>query len=623
MEWELPVGAQPSGDGTRFRVWAENAQRVEAVLVDDLGNEHQSVELVAESEGYFSGYVAGVGPGARYMYRLDGGPLRPDPASRCQPGGVHGPSKVTDPHFDWTDIGWRGCRLRDLVIYEMHTGTATPRGTFDTFIDKLPYLGTLGVKAVEIMPVADFPGRRGWGYDGVDLFAPAWAYGGPAALKRLIDAAHANGLAVILDVVYNHLGPDGNYLREFSSGYFTDRVKTPWGDALDYTRRQVRDFLVWNALYWAHEFHVDGFRFDATHAIHDPSPEHILTEIARRVHESIPEGRGFVLVSEDHRNLAWLLEPVSRGGAGMDAVWADDLHHEIRVALAGDNDGYYVDYAGTPDEIARTLRQGWLYTGQASRFLGEPRGDDPTAFEPEAFVYCIQNHDQVGNRPKGDRLNMDVDPASYRAASALLLLSPGTPLLFQGQEWAAGTPFLYFTDHEPALGKLVTEGRRREFAGFHGFKAADIPDPQADSTFEASKLQWDEIRKPEHGQVLELYRELLALRATEPALVRRRRGTYDCEPVGDNAVALRYRTPGGNDDVLVIANLKGDLHVDLGASTLTSPPDGCRWMPLISSEEVRFGGAHPAEDLCPTLNNATVQADCPVVLALKAAKREE
>ncbi|HET9495967.1 MAG TPA: malto-oligosyltrehalose trehalohydrolase, partial [Chloroflexia bacterium] len=546
--------------------------------------------------------------------------LRPDPASRCQPDGVHGRSKVTDPGFDWTDSGWRGCSLRDLVIYEMHTGTATPRGTFDAFIDRLPYLVTLGIKAIEIMPVADFPGEHNWGYDGVSLYAPSRAYGGPSALKRLVDAAHGHGLAVVLDVVYNHLGPDGNYLRDFSRGYFTDRVKTPWGDALDYTRRQVRDFLAWNALYWMREYHVDGFRFDATHAVHDPSDEHILAELARRIREAVPEGRHFALIAEDDRNLSWLLESPAQGGVGMDGVWADDLHHVIRVALSGDRDGYYADYKGTAKEIARTLNQGWLYTGQRSRFWGTMRGTDPSGIEPEAFVYCIQNHDQIGNRPRGDRLNHDVDPAAYRAASALLLLSPGTPLLFQGQEWAATTPFLYFTDHEPELGRLVTEGRRREFARFRGFKAADIPDPQARDTFEASHLQWDEIRKPAHSQVLELYRELLSLRETEPALVRRRRATHECKPVGAKAVALRYRTPGGKDDVLVVANLQGALSVDLGASELTRPPEGCRWMPLISSEELRFGGSHPAEELCPTLDRATVEADGPVVLALKAAR---
>jgi maltooligosyltrehalose trehalohydrolase len=620
MDWELPVGAQPDDRGTRFRVWAESARQVEVVLVDDLGKEHRSVELAPEGDGYYKGYVEGAGPGTRYMYRLDGGPLRPDPASRCQPDGVHGRSKVTDPRFDWTDAGWRGCPLRDLVVYEMHTGTATPRGTFDAFIDRLPYLVTLGVKAVEIMPVADFPGEHNWGYDGVSLFAPSRAYGGPSALKRLVDAAHSNGLAVILDVVYNHLGPDGNYLRDFSQGYFTGSVKTPWGDALDYTRKQVRDFLVWNALYWLHEYHVDGFRFDATHAVHDPSDEHILAELARRIREAVHAGRHFALIAEDHRNLAWLVETHEQGGAGMDAIWADDLHHEIRVALAGDGDGYYVDYKGTAKEIARTLSQGWLYTGQRSRFMGHPRGTDPTPFEPEAFVYFIQNHDQIGNRPKGDRLNHNIGADAYRAASALLLLSPGTPMLFQGQEWAATTPFLYFTDHEPELGRLVTEGRRVEFAGFQGFQATDIPDPQDLETFAASKLQWDEIRKPAHSQVLELYRELLSLRETEPALIRRRRGTYECEPVGKNAVALRYRTPGGKDDVLVVANLKGAFAVDLGASDLTCPPDGCRWMPLISSEEPRFGGAHSAEELCPTLDRSTVEAEGPVVLALKAAR---
>jgi maltooligosyltrehalose trehalohydrolase len=477
-------------------------------------------------------------------------------------------------------------------------------------------LKSLGVNTIEIMPVADFPGARNWGYDGVDLFAPANAYGGPQGLKRLVDAAHLQGIAVLQDVVYNHLGPDGNYLRDFSRSYFTDAHKTPWGDALNYANPHVREFFLSNAIYWAQEYHMDGLRLDATHSILDDNDPHILKELPMRVKETLPPGRHFVVTAEDERNDAWLITPTERGGAGIDAVWADDFHHEVRSAVAGDNEGYYIDYTGDAADIAATLNQGWFYTGQKSQFSGHARGTDASHIDPPHFVYCIQNHDQIGNRPLGDRLTESVGPAAYRVASALLLLAPYTPLLFQGQEWAASTPFLYFTHHNPELGKLVTEGRRSEFASFKGFHGEEVPDPQAASTFMASKLNWHEVEEGEHGHTLALYRELLRLRATLPAFQERRRASFRSSQVGANALAMRYLSSTGADDLLVIVNLHGDLDLTLVGTEIVQAPEGCRWQPVLSTEESRFGGSQILKEL----GGGRLRATGPLAVAFQAVR---
>jgi len=625
MNWILPIGAQPNQHGTRFRVWAPNARQAEMVLYDGQ-RELQSYALAPEDDGYFAGHIGEVRAGARYMYRLDGGTPRPDPAARFQPDGVHGPSQVVDPAlFAWTDGGWRGVPLEKLVIYELHVGTATDLGTFDALIERLDEISTLGTTAIELMPVADFPGERNWGYDGVCLFAPARAYGGPDALRRLVDAAHARGLAVILDVVYNHLGPDGNYLREFSRSYFTDRHTTPWGDALNFDgpgSRPVRDLFIANAQYWAHEYHLDGLRLDATHAILDDSPTHILAELAMRVRESLPPDRYFLLIAENENNDPRLVPPADsydevhkghedhedshlsylrglphlrdlRGkpeGYGLDAVWADDFHHQIRVALAGDRDGYYADYTGTAADLATTLRQGWFYTGQFSLFLGHPRGAPADDLAPPQFVHCIQNHDQVGNRALGDRLNHAIDLAAYRAASALLLLSPYTPLLWMGQEWAATTPFQYFTDHHAELGRLVTEGRRAEFAGFSAFSGDQVPDPQDPATFARSKLRWEERERPPHANILQFYQDLLGLRERLPALQNRLRDSFTVTTIGEHTLALRRAGTAGQGDVLVLVNLRGALALPLGDRPGLAPPPGRAWALLLDSEDPRYGG---------------------------------
>jgi maltooligosyltrehalose trehalohydrolase len=621
MNWELPIGAQPLENGVRFRVWAEDVRRVEVVILGAEDKEQRAHDLTRDAEGYFKTFIGGIGAGTRYMYRLNGDTLRPDPASRYQPEGVHGPSEVVDRNFNWSDSGtWQGIPLEEMVIYEAHIGTATPEGTFEAFIEKLPHLKSLGVNTIEIMPVADFPGTRNWGYDGVDLFAPANAYGGPQGLKALVDAAHTQGIAVLLDVVYNHLGPSGNYLRDFSRSYFTAAHKTPWGDALNYANPHVRGFFLSNALYWAHEYNMDGLRLDATHAILDDSAPHILREIPARVKETLPPGRHFVVCAEDERNEVWLITPTGEGGAGIDAVWADDFHHQVRSAFAGDDEGYYIDFTGSPSDLAETLNMGWFYAGQQSRFTGHNRGTEASHVDPPHFVYCIQNHDQIGNRPLGDRLNASISPEAYRAASVLLLLSPYTPLLFQGQEWAASTPFLYFTDHEHELGKLVTEGRRAEFASFKGFHGEDVPDPQAASTFMASKLNWHEVEQGQHGQALALYRELLRMRATLPAFKERRRENFRSAQVGTNAIAMRYLSPDGADDLLVIVNLRGDLDLDLAGVELVRAPQRHRWQTVLSTDEKHFGGSQDMEELGAQIQVGRLRATGPLAVAFQAVR---
>ena len=587
MSWELQLGARPHGDGVDFRVWAPQRQTVEVAVYQD-GQPIAVHPLARDDQGYWSGYIRGIGAGTRYMYRLDGDMDRPDPASRHQPDGVHGPSMVVDPAFTWTDAGWQGLTREQLVIYELHIGTATPDGTFESLVERLPDLRELGITAIELLPVADFPGDRNWGYDGVDLYAPARAYGGAEGLKRLVDAAHAHGLAVIQDVVYNHLGPAGNYLRDFAPQYFTSRHHTPWGDALNFDgpgSEAVRSFFVDNALYWAHEYHMDGLRLDATHAIIDDSPVHLIQELVERVHASLDPGRHFVLIAEDPRNEARLVRPIAAGGYGLDAVWADDFHHTVRVTLTGENEGYYRDFTGGAGEIAATLRSGWLFQGQRSPRTGRPRGTSAADLPPAAFVHCIQNHDQIGNRALGERLNHDVPLAAYRAASALLLLSPYMPLLFMGQEWAASSPFLFFTDHDPELGKLVTEGRREEFKHFTAFSGERVPDPQALETFECSKLRWEERAVEPHAGILRLYHDLLKLRRSLAATDDDQRRSFQVHPAGEASVVLRRIAADGRP-LLVVANLRGPIDLDLAEEMAESGP----WQVLLDSEDPRYSG---------------------------------
>lgn len=509
MSSEFPVhGALFDGTSTTVRVWAPDANQLTLVL------DETSHQMAPVGDGYFEVEDLAIGPGTRYQVELDGEGPFPDPASRFQPDGVHGPSQVVDPtSYEWGDADWGGVPREELVLYEVHTGTFTSDGTFAAVQDRLSYLADLGVTALELMPVHDFPGRWNWGYDSAALFAPARPYGTPKDLRRLVDAAHQAGLAVILDVIYNHFGPDGAYANAFAP-FLIDKYETPWGPAInldDDGADGVRRFFIDNALHWLREYHIDGLRLDATHALYDESEPHFLADLSAAV-ESHVDGPPRHLIAEDHRNLNRLLQPRDEDGYGLDAVWSDDFHHQCRVLTAGDEEGYYRDYQDTTtSDIATTLRDGWFFRGEYSEHLGEPRGTDPNPVERSQCVFFIQNHDQVGNRATGTRLTDDVSLPVYRALSVLLCVAEELPLLFMGQEWAASTPFQFFTDHNEELGPKVTEGRREEFEAFSDFDD-EVPDPQDPKTYERSVLAWDELRRPPHDAILALYRDLLALR---------------------------------------------------------------------------------------------------------------
>ena len=580
----MSVGAWLDEHGTHVRVWAPGRTRVE--LVADEGRPSaRTLALRREADGTFTG-TFNLAAGTRYAYRLDGEGPFPDPASRFQPDGVHGPSAIVDPRaFAWSDGGWRGVALRDLTIYEAHVGTFTPEGTFAGAALRLPHLRDLGVTAIELMPVADFAGTRNWGYDGVAPFAPSRAYGAPDDLRRLVDAAHALGLAVLLDVVYNHFGPDGAYFSQFTPYYFSERHRTPWGQAINLDGEQsthVREFFFDNALHWIQEYHLDGLRLDATHALIDEGPKHFLEELGERVRAAVTD-RTVLLIAEDDRNLAAIVTPQKDGGWGLDAVWADDFHHHVRRLTSGDADGYFQDFSGSPENIATTMRRGWFFTGQHSAYRDAPRGTDPAGIPLERMIIALQNHDQIGNRAFGDRLNHAIDPAVFRAASALLLLAPETPLLFMGQEWGAGTPFQYFTDHQPELGRLVTEGRRREFSRFAAFAdertRARIPDPQARSTFEASRLDWTERTREPHAGIERLYRALLVLRRTVPA------GHIQTAALGEDGIGC-IRTDASGAALLVAVRLRGSGDIALDRFPAFEPQRN--WSVALTTEDEGF-----------------------------------
>jgi maltooligosyltrehalose trehalohydrolase len=498
-----------------FRVWAPRPKRVDLFLGD------RRLRMEPSRGGWWHLGVEKAGPGADYAFSLDEGPPRPDPRSAFQPAGIDGPSRLVDHGvFAWTDAGWRGMPLAGAVLYELHVGTFSASGTFDGAIEHLDHLVRLGVDMIEIMPVAEFAGRRGWGYDGVDLFAPHHGYGGPDGLKRLIDACHARGLGVVMDVVYNHLGPAGNYLAEFGP-YFSDRHRTNWGKAVNFDgpgSAEVRRFVIDNALMWLRDYHCDALRLDAVHAIVDESATHILEELACEVDAlSAQLRRPLSLIAESDRNDPKLVRSRDARGYGLDAAWADDWHHALHAALTGESSGYYADF-GSFAMLAKALRQAWVYDGIWSKHRGRIHGRAPLGMSGRQFVVSTQTHDQVGNRAAGERSSALMSEGRLRIAAALLLTSPFVPMLFQGEEWGALNPFQYFTDHaDPELGRAVSEGRRGEFAGF-GWRPEDVPDPQDPATFERSKLDWSEVSRDAHAGLLTWYRELIALRRRFPAL---------------------------------------------------------------------------------------------------------
>ena len=565
---DMPFGAQLLPDGrVRFRLWAPAARRVELVLEPGSGAAPSITPLRssapgagAAGDGWLELITGEAHGGSLYSYRIDGGALVPDPASRRNPQGVHGPSEVVDPDaFDWTDGGWRAPPWRESVVYELHVGTFTPEGTFAGVARKLEHLQRLGVTAIEIMPIGEFPGSRGWGYDGVLPYAPASAYGSPEDLKSLVCAAHAHGIAVMLDVVYNHFGPEGNFLHLYAPQFFTDRHSTPWGAAMSFEgaqSRAVRDFFVHNALYWLEEYHLDGLRFDAVHAIFDGTEPHILTEIAHAAREGPGRERPVYLVLENLKNEArWLGPPGGSGRAGhsFDAQWDDDVHHCLHVLLTGESASYYQDYQERPHKLlCRSLAEGFAYQGETSQHLGSPRGERSAHLPPSAFVNFLQNHDQVGNRARGDRLAQLARAEAVRAAAAVLLLAPSPPMLFMGEEWAAAEPFPYFCDFEPELAGKVREGRLREFAHFQG----SVPDPCDAATCAAAHLDWTRLEKPPHVRMFDHYRRLLAIRRRDiaPLLPRILGGACIAfDPGGAFAVDWKLR----DDGVLhLLANLK-------------------------------------------------------------------
>ena len=591
----LSAGAEVLAGGVHFRVWAPACRQVDVRVESGTPALHP---LAPEGSGWFSGFVPALREGARYRYRLDGGDGFPDPASRFQPEGPHGPSQVVDPsRFRWSDSGWTGLRPEGQVFYELHVGTFTPEGTWEAAARELHALAGLGVTAIELLPVADFPGAFGWGYDGVDLYAPTRLYGGPDDLRRFVDRAHAHGLGVMLDVVYNHLGPDGCFLRAFSPEYFSTRYVGEWGDPLNLDGEgsgPVRTFVVENAAYWISEFHLDGLRLDATQGIFDASEPHVLAELARRCREAAA-GRGILLVAENEPQDAALLRPEPERGRGLDMAWNDDFHHAAVVALTGRREAYYTDYRGSPQELVSAAKHGYLFQGQRYRWQGKRRGTPTRGIPLRAFVAYLENHDQVANSAHGERLHARTSPGRWRAMTALLLLGPWTPLLFQGEEHASTVPFLFFADHGGELARTVRAGRFafcRQFPSIAGLDMRDrLADPGDPATFASCKLRRED--RPAAHAAFALHRDLLELRRTDPVLRAQGAAGLDGAVLAPEAFCLRWVGPGGRDRLLVV-NLGPDLDLSSAAEPLIAPPDRAGWSLSWSSEDPRYGGGGTA-----------------------------
>jgi maltooligosyltrehalose trehalohydrolase len=572
-----------------FRVWAPDAARIDVVLE----RPERRVAMSRQADGFHAADIPGIGAGTLYRYTVDGRGPFPDPASRYQPNGPHGASMVVDAAaYAWRDAGWTGPRLEGQVIYELHVGAFTREGTFDAAAEKLGYLRDVGVTLVEVMPIAEFPGRFNWGYDGVAPFAPYHGYGDYEAFKRFVDTAHHRGIAVILDVVYNHVGPDGAFQREFSAHYFTDRYDNEWGDAINFDgphSAPVRAFFVGNGCYWIREFHLDGLRLDATQSIHDASERHVLAELSERARAAAGE-RSILLVAENEPQDVRCVADVASGGFGLDAMWDDDYHHAARVALTGSRDGYLHDYEGSPQEFVSSIKRGFLYQGQPYRWQRGRRGtrvcDEPAA----AFVHFIQNHDQVANTLRGDRCSTTGSPALLRALTAVTLLGPQTPMLFMGQEIGASESFPFFADHEPALARRVRDGRReflRQFRAYAGDAAqAAVPDPSDARTFDSAKLDVGDhcADRP----MYRLHRDLLRLRRSEPGIAAQSRQSIDGAVLSQRAFALRWTGPGR--ELLLVVNF-GVEHVTIaGSEPLLACARDERWNVLWSSEHPAYGG---------------------------------
>jgi maltooligosyltrehalose trehalohydrolase len=618
------LGAVRRGDETCFRVWAPEAANVEVIVEAPIAT---TLPLARAPGGYFVGASAAVPVGALYKYRIDGEGPWPDPCSRYQPQGPHGPSMVVDGGaYCWRDVAWRGVQMKGQVLYELHVGAFTPAGAFDAAADKLPYLRDLGVTMVEIMPIAECPGRWNWGYDGVQLYAPYHVYGDYDAFKRFVDRAHELGLGVILDVVYNHLGPDGNYLKCFSPHYFSTRCKTDWGEAFNFDEahcRGARDFVLGNVRHWVTEFHVDGLRLDATQSIFDESERHVVAEIVATARAAAAP-REIVVIAENEPQRSEHLLSEERGGFGLDAMWNDDFHHAARVALTGSRDGYYFDYMGRAQEFLSAVRHGFLYQGQWYSWQRQPRGSSARALPPWAHVVFTQNHDQVGNTFIGDRLHTLAPPGRYRALMALMLLAPQTPLIFMGQEFASSRRFIFFADHHPELARLVHEGRRSYLKQFRAYADAAaqalIAHPASEEAFTGSQLDWSEAEK--NAGALAFHRDLLHLRKRDPVISQQLRDALEGATLSEHALVLRW-FDDVHDDRLLVVNLERELAFEPAPEPLLAPRVDRQWRLAWSSEDPRYGGGGKVMPVEASGRGPwRIPAQCAVLLVAEELKEE-
>lgn len=621
----IPVGAERvAGKGVHFRVWAPERKTVKLVI-NSQGKELDppqpptEIELQTEGNGYFSVILPDDCVGGLYRYLLDDDPQPyPDPASRYQPQGPHGASQVIDAlTFDWTDAAWLGIEAQGQVIYEMHIGTFTHEGNWLAAAKELPELAALGVTVLEIMPVADFPGRFGWGYDGVNLFAPTRLYGTPDEFRHFVNQAHAVGLGVILDVVYNHLGPDGNYLGKFSSDYISARYQSDWGDALNFdgpNSDAVRDYVLANSIYWIKEFHLDGLRLDATQQIFDSSAEHIIAAIVKAVRSAGAVRKTFIVGENEPQDAKLFLAP-KHEGFGLDALWNDDFHHTAMVAITGRADAYYSDYRGTAQEFVSTLKRGFLYQGQWYSWQNNTRGTPALDMPPAKFVNFIQNHDQLANSGSGKRVHLLTSSNRYRALTALFLLAPQTPMLFQGQEFAATSPFFYFADHKDEIAHLVARGRADFLAQFRALATpemqARLPDPGDPQTFTASKLDLNDrnLHKDEYA----LHRDLLSLRRNDPVFQASQQSRrIDGAVLSPDAWVIRFFGENQGDDRLLLVNLSRDIHLVPAPEPLLAAPKDCVWDAMWFSDDPHYGGMGMPP--WPMTGNWYLQGESAVVL---------
>jgi maltooligosyltrehalose trehalohydrolase len=592
--WRLGLGAHWEAGKTSFCVWAPKCKQIEVAVQDN----NQFFPLQKMENGYFVGEVP-LQPGTLYRYRIDGDKQFPDPCSRFQPEGPHGPSMIVDPYrYQWHDQEWKGVTMKGQVIYELHIGAFTAEGTFDAAAKELKELKRLGVTLIEVMPVAEFPGRWNLGYDGVDLFAPAHVYGDYDALKRFVDQAHCLGLGVILDVVYNHFGPDGNYTAQYSPYYLSEKYTTDWGDVINFDgigSKEVREFFISNACYWIQEFHLDGLRLDSTHDLYDEGVKHILAELSERTRE-VASPRQIILVAENEPQDIKLIRPYKEHGYGLDGVWNDDFHHAAIVALTGRSEAYYTDYKGTAQEFISLYKRAYLYQGQAYSWQGRARGTIVQSETAWSFIFYLQNHDQISNELRGERIHFLTDRARLRALTALLLLAPETPLIFMGQEFASSKPFLFFADHtSEVLIKNITEGRRKFLEQFPSFASAYhspeghrfLPDVFSPNSFERSKLDFSEREK--NADIYRMHYDLLRIRREDPTISMQDRFAIDGAVLDTYVFAIRYFGERGNDRLLIV-NLGRDFEYNPIPEPLLAPSHRGDWELMWSSDDPSYGG---------------------------------